>query len=143
MLCCYFDVIKMNFFPLISRITSFSQTKYINARSIHLVYRLQLDQNWREERGLPRNPNSYGPLTDGPDFRYLDGRPTPVGSRLKSRLLKQREHAAKIIQFSKEMDFALELHKQKTNEAENSRKRIIASKLKEKGKPLLMKPKEK
>lgn len=35
-------------------------------------------KEWRAERGLPANRNAEGVLTDGPDFTYLDGRPTPL-----------------------------------------------------------------
>ncbi|GJQ68008.1 dnk [Trypoxylus dichotomus] len=38
-----------------------------------------INQKWREERGLPLNPNACGVLTDRPDYSYLDGRPTPIG----------------------------------------------------------------
>lgn len=34
---------------------------------------------WRYARGLPRNPNTAGPLTDLPDYTFMDGRPTPLG----------------------------------------------------------------
>ena len=37
-----------------------------------------LSKQWREEKGLPRNRNAEGVLTDTPDFTYLDGRPTPL-----------------------------------------------------------------
>ncbi|KAF4528126.1 hypothetical protein B566_EDAN016329, partial [Ephemera danica] len=36
---------------------------------------LLADPAWRANRKLPRNPNSYGPLTDAPDYSFLDGRP--------------------------------------------------------------------
>lgn len=35
-------------------------------------------KKWRSERGLPVNRNAEGILTDGPDYTYLDGRPTPL-----------------------------------------------------------------
>lgn len=38
-----------------------------------------LDRKWRERRGLPENPNAFGPLTNLPDYSFLDGRPTPLG----------------------------------------------------------------
>lgn len=38
-----------------------------------------MDIAWRMKRRLPKNPTSEGPLTDLPDFSYLDGRPTPLG----------------------------------------------------------------
>ena len=38
-------------------------------------------------RGLPRNPNASGPLTDKPDFSFIDGRPTPLGKGQKRRMI--------------------------------------------------------
>lgn len=38
-----------------------------------------IDMKWREERGLARNPNTHGPLTNLPDYTFMDGRPTPLG----------------------------------------------------------------
>lgn len=34
---------------------------------------------WRYARGLPKNPNTAGPLTDLPDYTFIDGRTTPLG----------------------------------------------------------------
>lgn len=42
-------------------------------------------------RGLAKNPNSYGPLTDGPDYSFLDGRPTPPGS---GKIKRAEKHLA-------------------------------------------------
>lgn len=35
-------------------------------------------KEWRVSRGLPVNKNAEGILTDGPDYTFLDGRPTPL-----------------------------------------------------------------
>jgi hypothetical protein len=43
--------------------------------------------------GLPRNPNAYGPLTDGRDFTFVDGRSTPVAPGQLKRLEKNKLHA--------------------------------------------------
>lgn len=85
------------------------------------------------------NPNACGILTDKPDYSYVDGRPTPMGARQRQRLLKQKEIAAKIIALTSEMDFAIERHKQLQVEAENTKKAILASKLKPKGELLYKK----
>lgn len=37
------------------------------------------DAPWRAENGLPANRSSFGPLTNLPDYTFLDGRPTPLG----------------------------------------------------------------
>ena len=43
--------------------------------------------------GLTANPNTFGPLTNLPDYTFKDGRPTPLGVRQKARLDKQRDYA--------------------------------------------------
>lgn len=45
--------------------------------------------------GKPANPNAYGPLTDGPDYSFLDGRPAPVGSGKLRRARDQQDLAVK------------------------------------------------
>jgi len=42
---------------------------------------------------LPINPMDRGVLTDGADYIFLDGRPTPFGIKQKRKLLLQREYA--------------------------------------------------
>ena len=44
-------------------------------------------------KGLSRNPNAYGPLTDNRDFSYVDGRPVPIGVGQSERVLKHRKYA--------------------------------------------------
>lgn len=53
------------------------------SRGIHTTG-VQMDILWRRNRRLPKNPTSSGPLTDLPDYSYMDGRPAPLGvSNLK------------------------------------------------------------
>lgn len=85
------------------------------------------------------NPNAYGSLTDSADYTFLDGRPTPYGVGQKKRLLKQKEITQQIIQFSKEVDFAVERHKMLKKQEEETKKKILDSKLKPKGMLLLKK----
>jgi hypothetical protein len=47
--------------------------------SFHTSKFTLLDQKWRDEKGLPANPNAEGPLTNLPDYTFMDGRPTPLG----------------------------------------------------------------
>jgi hypothetical protein len=42
-----------------------------------------LDQRWRKKMKLPKNPNAEGPLTNLPDYTYMDGRVTPLGVSFK------------------------------------------------------------
>lgn len=46
---------------------------------------------------LPLNPMDRGILTDGADYIFLDGRPTPFGMKQKRKLLLQREYAVSYI----------------------------------------------
>lgn len=116
-----------DFRPLI--VNSFSRKLWISP-SVCLI------QKWRKERNLPMNSNSCGVLTDGVDYSYLDGRPTPYTVGQVKRLQKQKELAESIIQLSKEIDFAVERHKLNQKAEENNRQQIINSKLKPKGEAL-------
>ncbi|XP_067000229.2 large ribosomal subunit protein mL52 [Anabrus simplex] len=93
-----------------------------------------LDRIWRRKRGLPENPNTFGPLTNLPDFTYVDGRPTPLGSRQKKRLMKQREYAETIIRMTGEVDFAVERYERLKKEEEERRQTVLKLKLVPKGK---------
>lgn len=46
---------------------------------------------------MPLNPMDKGILTDGADYIFLDGRPTPFGMKQKRKLLLQREYAVSCI----------------------------------------------
>lgn len=46
---------------------------------------------------MPLNPMDKGILTDGADYIFLDGRPTPFGMKQKRKLLLQREYAVSYI----------------------------------------------
>lgn len=45
---------------------------------------------WFYSRGLPKNPNASGPLTDNKDFSFVDGRPTPLGKGQKRRIISNQ-----------------------------------------------------
>ncbi|XP_039955535.1 39S ribosomal protein L52, mitochondrial [Bactrocera neohumeralis] len=98
-----------------------------------------LDQKWREQKGLPGNPNAFGPLTNLPDYSFLDGRATPLGSNQKRRLKKQQEIAAKIVTLSGELDFAKKRYARIQTEEAAAKENVIKNKLKPKGHLLLKK----
>lgn len=50
----------------------------VSKRQIHITG-MNFDITWRRDRRLPKNPTSTGPLTDLPDYTFMDGRPTPLG----------------------------------------------------------------
>jgi len=101
--------------------------------SYHTTSSLGAGQEWRKKRGFAANPNAYGPLVDGPDYSFIDGRPTPPGSGKIRRAVEQREIATKILELSKEVDFALEHHQKRLNENEAQKRQILNRKLKPKG----------
>lgn len=108
---------------------------------------------------MPENPNAFGPLTNLPDYTYLDGRPTPLGVSIplnslkyrpnhlhfhfkanqKRRLIKQQEIATRIVELSGELEFAKQRHERLKANAESEKQRLIRSKLKPKGHFLLKK----
>ncbi|XP_001360743.4 39S ribosomal protein L52, mitochondrial [Drosophila pseudoobscura] len=92
-----------------------------------------IDQKWREAKGLPENPNAFGPLTNLPDYTFLDGRPTPLGSNQKKRLERQQEIATKIVELSGELEFAKQRYERQRVAAATEKQRIIQNKLKPKG----------
>ncbi|XP_012058368.1 PREDICTED: 39S ribosomal protein L52, mitochondrial [Atta cephalotes] len=96
-----------------------------------------INQRWRQKRGLTANPNTFGPLTNLPDYTFKDGRPTPLGVRQKARLDKQRDYAAKIIKLVGEVDFAVERHARMQEKKKEERQEILNNKLKPKGDLLL------
>lgn len=112
-------------------------TRIIPSRLLTTTSVNNIVQKWRQERGLPLNPNAHGPLTDKPDYTFLDGRPTPLGIKQNKRYIKQKEYAKKVIQLSKEIDHAVERHSQILSQKEEDKKKILANKLKPKGHLLL------
>jgi len=84
-------------------------------------------------KGLPKNPNAYGPLTDGPDYSFIDGKPTPPGTGKIKRAVKHLEISEKIIKLSQEVDFAVEYRKTRDEEEVMRKKNILDRKLLPKG----------
>lgn len=109
----------------------------VNTRFISLTSTNNLIQRWRIEKGLPLNPNANGVLTDGQDYTFQDGRPTPYGVGQLKRISKQRQLAESIIRLTQEVDFAVERHAALETAKKERRTRILQSKLKPKGAALL------
>lgn len=92
-----------------------------------------------ETKKCVRNPNKSSLLTHLPDYTYMDGRVTPFGANQRKRIIQQREIAKQIVTLSKEMDFAVERHQRNMAEAEETKQKLLAAKLKPKGHLLLQK----
>ena len=69
-------------------------------------------QRWRIKNGLPTHRNDYGPLTDLPDWSYVDGTPGKLGSGQIKRLKKNEEVTEKILRSISELDLAVGLSAQ-------------------------------
>ncbi|CAO1428922.1 unnamed protein product [Diamesa tonsa] len=107
----------------------------------HTARVLNVDQKWRQEKRLAENPNMEGPLTNLPDFTYMDGRPTPLGQRQKRRVFQQRDMAQQILTGNQELKFAVDRHQKIQESEKNKRQSIFDNKLKPKGHLLLKKEK--
>nr|CAI5823841.1 unnamed protein product [Callosobruchus analis] len=109
----------------------------LHIRTFQTTCPMVINQKWRKERGMPLNPNAHGVLTDSPDYTYIDGRLTPYGVGQKKRILKQREIVSQIVDLTKEIDYAVDRHKQLQQEEEKRKQAILDKKLKPKGLALL------
>ncbi|XP_050531999.1 39S ribosomal protein L52, mitochondrial [Daktulosphaira vitifoliae] len=125
----------MFLFNSISKLNT--QIKNLSSISSHLFFStnqtLCLDLTWRRSKKLPLNPMDRGTLTDGVDYIFLDGRPTPFGMKRKRKLLQQREYAKKIVELSKSLDLAKERYAEKLSKEEKLIKNILDKKLLPKG----------
>ncbi|KAI5637479.1 39S ribosomal protein L52, mitochondrial [Phthorimaea operculella] len=93
-------------------------------------------KQWRVSRGLPKNKNAEGILTDGPDYTFLDGRPTPLLHKQKLRMEKQQGYASKIVELCSELEFAKKRHQDTLRATEEERETIIRNRLRPKGSAL-------
>ncbi|KAL0271307.1 UNVERIFIED_CONTAM: hypothetical protein PYX00_008440 [Menopon gallinae] len=88
---------------------------------------------WRYEQDIEPNPNRYGPLTQKPDYSFVDGRPVPIGVKAYKRMKLQEKLCERIVTLSGEIDFAIDRYNKKKEEEEMFKKHMIESKLKSKG----------
>ncbi|XP_076176808.1 mitochondrial ribosomal protein L52 [Ptiloglossa arizonensis] len=97
-----------------------------------------LNQQWRRTKGLVKNPNSYGPLVNLPDYSFKDNRPVPYGSKQFQRIKKHQEFGKRILKLVGEIDYAVEKHAKLLKQKEETKQQILDGKLKPKGQLLLM-----
>lgn len=120
---------------------SISVLSYKPAPSIFLSSTRAIHPRWKDENNMPQNPNSYGPLTDLPDYTFLDGKPTPLIVGQQERMVVQQQLAEDVIRLTAEVDFAVQHHIQQEQLRKENIKSIIDGKLKAKGKHLIKKVK--
>ncbi|XP_033755586.1 39S ribosomal protein L52, mitochondrial-like [Pecten maximus] len=73
---------------------------------------------WRIKQGKAMDGATYGPLTDLPDYTYLDGRPTPLSTGQLRRREMNKEMAKNVMQMMGELEFI-----QKTSEEKRQKKK--------------------
>ncbi|XP_014226305.1 39S ribosomal protein L52, mitochondrial [Trichogramma pretiosum] len=108
------------------------RTKYIKKA------RAGLNVEWRIQNKKTINPNSFGPLTNLPDYSFKDGRVVPYGTNQLRRIEEQAKIYNRVYQLSGEMDAAVEKYNKKQEAIKRLEEKIIAGKLKEKGKVKLV-----
>ncbi|XP_066942750.1 large ribosomal subunit protein mL52 [Macrobrachium rosenbergii] len=87
---------------------------------------------YKFQKSFKTSLGAHGPLVDGPDYTFLDGRETPLGSSKRKRANEQLEVSSKILQLLNETNFAVESHKRRQEEAKQRRQAVLDSKLKPK-----------
>ncbi|XP_041375512.1 39S ribosomal protein L52, mitochondrial-like [Gigantopelta aegis] len=107
--------------------TAVVRSRCIQTSAVHLA-----GGRWRVERGLPENNNRYGPLTDLPDYSFVDGRPTPIGRGQLRRKQTNLELAKRIQKLVGEVNFAKERYQKIQEDAQKERERLLKRKLKPK-----------
>ncbi|XP_062611932.1 large ribosomal subunit protein mL52-like [Saccostrea cucullata] len=66
---------------------------------------------WRIANGKALDNKKYGPLTDLPDYSFLDGRPAPLTTAQQKRLEDRQQIAARVHELMGELNFAKERHR--------------------------------
>nr|XP_045605697.1 39S ribosomal protein L52, mitochondrial-like isoform X1 [Procambarus clarkii] len=89
------------------------------------------------QKGFKTSMGACGPLIDGVDYTFIDGRPTPLRVGQRRRAQEQREVSAKVIQLMKETKFAIERQKSLQLEKQKIKQQFLEEKLKPKGYKLL------
>ncbi|XP_067651487.1 large ribosomal subunit protein mL52-like [Haliotis asinina] len=89
-------------------------------------------QQWRLERGQAANNTRYGPLTDMPDYSYIDGRPTPLSKGQVRRRWKRIGIAKRIKLLVGEMNEARENYALKQKKEEKQKEEAVTRRLKPK-----------
>ncbi|XP_069489960.1 large ribosomal subunit protein mL52 [Ambystoma mexicanum] len=90
-------------------------------------------QEWRIKHGLPAAGTEYGPLTDLPDWSFVDGRPAPLWKGQVRRKAEREEFARRIVMLSKEVDRGMLTWEQKQQQLVETQEEKQRNLLKAKG----------
>ncbi|CAL4213242.1 unnamed protein product, partial [Meganyctiphanes norvegica] len=111
----------------------FRSTCYYYLRRAPSIIRDPLAQLEIQPGSFKTKLGACGPLVDGPDYTFVDGRPTPLANHQRRRMNEQRELAVKVLKLMDETQFAID-REQRLNVGERSkREATLAAKLKPKG----------
>ncbi|XP_055343719.1 39S ribosomal protein L52, mitochondrial-like [Paramacrobiotus metropolitanus] len=116
----------------LNAVRSFSASAMLQRNRVLSKGKPMYIHKWREDRDIPRTGTEYGPLTDLPDFRFLDGSPAPLSRGQHARLLKSEEYAQRSIFLTKEIDSAVATHAEMEQQRQAERDAIIQNKLRAK-----------
>ncbi|XP_021371298.1 39S ribosomal protein L52, mitochondrial-like [Mizuhopecten yessoensis] len=84
---------------------------------------LKFGGNWRIKQGKAMDGSTYGPLTDLPDYTYLDGRPTPLSRGQLRRREENKEMAKHVMKMMTELDLVKKPDQKEQNTADRQKKR--------------------
>lgn len=104
----------------------------IYSRSLTSTAAIFAGSKWRYDQGKAENNSSYGPLTDLPDYTYLDGRPTELSTCQTRRQQKRIALASRVMLLISEMKQGQENYQYRLGLAEKERKEIVQKRLKPK-----------
>ncbi|XP_078497469.1 large ribosomal subunit protein mL52 [Lissotriton helveticus] len=104
----------------------------LSARTIHCSALNQAGQEWRVKHGLAAGGTQYGPLTDLPDWSFVDGRPASPWKGQVRRKLEREEFARRVVMLSEEVDRGMHTWEQKQQQLlakeEEKRKHLLKPK---------------
>ncbi|XP_068208059.1 large ribosomal subunit protein mL52 isoform X1 [Palaemon carinicauda] len=87
---------------------------------------------YKFQKSFKTSIGAQGPLINGPDYTFLDGRKTPLGSSKRRRADEQLEVTSQVLQLLGEVNFAIDHHKKSQEEVKEKRQAKLNSKLKPK-----------
>ncbi|CAH1778591.1 unnamed protein product [Owenia fusiformis] len=104
----------------------------ITHRAIATTVPNSAGEKWRLQHGKARCGNEYGPLTDLPDWSYVDGRPAPLNRGQVRRIEERKQLAEQIREGISDLQFAIANHEYRTKKQQDERQAIKDSKFKPK-----------